>query len=83
MIYKIAERTMREDGWLDITLKLICGYDYIDVDGSDVEGFVGKDNFVEEAEFEYLSCDIMNESIKEVLEYNGFEIIEKLPKIQG
>lgn len=83
MIYKIEEIEMRKDGWLNITLELVCGYDYIDVDGSNAQGFVGKDNFVEEAEFEYISCDIMNESITAALEYNGYKIIEKLPTIHG
>lgn len=82
MIYKL-QTEMRADGWLDLTLELVCGWDYIDADESDAQGFVGKEYFVEEAEFEYLSCDIMNESIMQVLNENGLKVIEKLPTIHG
>lgn len=82
MIYKL-QKEMRADGWLDLTLELVCGWDYIDADESDAQGFVGKEYFVEEAEFEYLSCDIMNESIMQVLNENGLKVIEKLPTIHG
>lgn len=83
MIYKVAELKMRTDNWIDITLELVCGWDYIDADGSNAQGFVGKENFVEEAEFEYLSCDIMNESIMQVLKENGYKKINNLPTIHG
>ena len=82
MIYKL-EKEMRVDGWLDLTLELVCGWDYINADENDEQGYVGKEYFVEEAEFEYLSCDIMNESIMQVLNENGLKVIEKLPKIHG
>lgn len=83
MIYKIAELELRSDNWVNITLELVCGWDYIDADGSDEHGFVGKENFVEEAEFEYLSCDIMNESVMQVLNENGYHKIKNLPTIRG
>lgn len=83
MIYKIAELEMRSDNWLNITLELVCGWDYIDADGSDAQGFVGKEHFVEESQYEYLSCDIMNESIMQVLKDNGYKTIKNLPTIQG
>lgn len=82
MIYKLRKE-LRADGYLDLTLELVCGWDYIDADGSDQQGYVGKDFFVEEAEYEYLTCDIMNESIMQVLSDNGLKVIEKLPKIHG
>lgn len=81
MIYTL-KKEMRADGWIDLTLELVCGWDYINADESDAQGFVGKDNFVEEAEFEYLSCDIMNESIIQVLAENGYRVIENIPTYQ-
>ena len=82
MIYEL-HKELRVDGWIDLTLELVCGWDYIDADWSDEQGYVGKDFFVEEAEYEFLSCDIMNESILQVLTENGLKVIEKLPTIHG
>lgn len=80
-IYKMADVELRADGWLNITLKLVCGIDYINPDASDVRGYVDNKNFIEEAQCEIFTCDIMNESINEAIKYNGYKKIKKLPKI--
>lgn len=80
-IYKIADLELRADGWLNIWLDLVCGIDYINADESNATGYVGKENFVEEIEHEFYSCDIMNESIIQALEFHGFKLIEELPTI--
>lgn len=80
-IYTVANLEMRVDGWLNIELELVCGIDYISADESDARGYVGKENFVEEIENDTITCDMMNESITQALEYNGYTIIEELPTI--
>lgn len=80
-IYKVADLELRADGWLNIWLDLICGLDYINADESNATGYVGKENFVEEIEHEFISCDMMNESITQALEYHDYTIIEELPQI--
>lgn len=80
-IYKVADLEMRADGWLNIWLDLVCGVDYINADESDVLGYVGKENFVEEIEHELISCDMMKESITQALEFHGYSVIEELPTI--
>jgi len=82
-IYKIADLEMRADGWLNIWLDLVCGIDYINADESNATGYVGKENFVEEIQHEIYSCDIMNESVTQALEFHGFKVIEGLPTIHG
>lgn len=80
-IYKIANLEMRADGWLNLSLELVCGVDYINADESNATGYVSKENFVEEIQHEIYSCDIMNESITQALEFHGFKVIEELPTI--
>lgn len=80
-IYKIADLEMRADGWLNIWLDLVCGIDYINADENNATGYVGKENFVDEIQHEFYSCDIMNESVTQALEFHGFEVIEGLPTI--
>lgn len=80
-IYKVADLELRADGWLNIWLDLVCGYDYINADESNATGYVGKENFVEEIEHELYACDIMNESITQALEIHGYKVIKELPHI--
>lgn len=80
-IYTVADIELRADGWANIWLDLVCGIDYINADESNALGYVSKENFVEEIEHEFISCDMMNESIKQALEYHGYTVIEELPQI--
>ena len=82
-IYKVADIETRVDGWLNIGLELVCGIDYINADESDARGYVGKENFVEEIESDLITCDMMNESITQALEYHGYTVIEELPQIHN
>lgn len=80
-IYTVTDVELRVDGWLNIGLDLVCGIDYINADESNALGYVGKENFVDEIQQDFISCDMMNESITQALEYNGYTVIEELPTI--
>lgn len=80
-IYTVADIELRADGWANIWLDLVCGIDYINPDESNAQGYVGKENFVEETEI--ITCDMMNESITQALEYHGYTVIKELPQIHN
>lgn len=60
--------------------QLVCGIDYINPDTSDTQGYVKADRFIKEVQGDTLVV-YWNESIKELLENDGYKIIEKLPTI--
>ena len=61
-------------------LQLIAGWDYIN-ENTDVQGYVSNDRFVKDIQHEWVVCWFIEESLKECLLSNDYEIIEKLPKI--
>lgn len=65
---------------LSYALELICGYDYINPDLNDIQGWVSPNMFIDEVQ----SSDIMvywDESLKDRIIEEGYEIIGYLPKI--
>lgn len=78
MIYKVS--SVRE---LDArvyslvySLDLVAGYDYVNPDESDRQGFVSKENFVENVQWECLTVYPLNESLGDRLEEEGYKIID-------
>lgn len=80
LIYEVKIGTMWDKS-LDIKLNLICGWDYINPDCNDIQGYVPNNRFVEDVQTETEVCYYYEEGIKNCLIENGYEIIEKLPKI--
>lgn len=66
---------------IHLNLELLGGYDYIDVDYSDVQGYVSKENFTEDLHTTTEVFYFMQESMVECLEENGYTILNKLPVI--
>lgn len=83
LIYKVAALELRADGWLNVELEFVCGFDYINADESNAQGYVDKENFIDEVEHEFISCDLMNESLIQALEYHDYKVIEQLPQIHN
>ena len=81
LIYKIKDIEVFGNGIAYIHLELVCGYDYIDPDTSDIQGYVDKSLFVEEVQDETVSCDILTESLLEALNDMGYRVKNELPKI--
>lgn len=67
--------------WLEVRLKLVCGYDYISPDTSDAQGYVNPDRFTESVQEDSALQYFLVESMKECLEGNGYTVIESLPII--
>jgi hypothetical protein len=80
LVYKVISMEIY-DGYnsLRLNLKLVCGWDYINPDENDVQGWCKAENFNEDVQDEQEICYIMEESVKECLEANGYEILEKCP----
>lgn len=61
-------------------LELMCGYDYIDPDWSDIQGWVSPNMFTDGVQSDNVIV-YWDESLKDRLEEEGYEIIERLPRI--
>lgn len=61
-------------------LVLVGGYDYINPDTSDLQGYVGADRFIDDVQLESVIVYI-DESLKGKLEDEGYWIVKKLPVI--
>lgn len=81
LIYELKDIELMENGLAYLYLDLVCGYDYIDPDNSNEQGYVDKSNFVEEAHHEIVSCDVLKESLVKAFNDDGYNVLEKLPKI--
>lgn len=80
LVYKVASMEIY-DGYdsLRLNLELVCGWDYVNPDMNDVQGWCKADRFVDDVQSVQEICYIMTESIKECLESEGYEILEKCP----
>lgn len=56
-------------------LELVAGYDYINPDENDVQGYVSKENFVENVHLEQMTFYPMSETLEEVLNFNDYTVI--------
>ncbi len=81
LIYELKDIELMENGLAYLYLDLVCGYDYVDPDNSDKQGYVDSSKFVEEVQHEIVSCDILAESLTKALNNDGYTIKKELPKI--
>lgn len=81
LIYELKDIELKENGLAYLYLDLVCGYDYVDPDNSNEQGYVDNSKFVEEVQHEIVSCDVMKESLITALNNDGFSVINALPKI--
>ena len=78
LVYRLYATELHETT-MYLHLELVAGWDYINPDLNDVQGWVAADRFTEEVQSEHLVCYILNESIKECLWANDFEVIKGNP----
>ena len=84
LVYKVGEfETYGNADFITWELELVAGVDYINPDENDIQGFVPADRFVEDIQYEYINQLFLVEGAKEVLEYHGYKILEKItPDLQ-
>jgi len=63
-----------EIGFL-FSLELVAGYDYISPDYNDIQGYVSKENFIEDIHNEDFTFYPLAETLKEALADNDYEVI--------
>ncbi len=81
LIYELKDIELMGNGLAYLYLDLVCGYDYVNPDESDLQGYVDNSRFVEEVQHEIVSCDVMAESFVKALNNDGYTILSELPKI--
>lgn len=62
---------------LQIHLELVAGWDYVNPDENDVQGWVSAENFVEDVQDEYINQYFLKEGMHEALEENGYTILKE------
>lgn len=81
LVYKVGEfETYGNTEYILINLELVAGWDYVNPDENDVQGWVGAENFVEDIQTEDVTQYFIVEGMKEALEANGYTILEEIDK---
>ena len=76
LVYEVREyETYAERGYIQWSLDLVAGKDYVDPDHSNKRGWVPASNFVEDVHHEFINQYICRESLRESLEMWGFEVL--------
>lgn len=79
LVYKVGEfETYGNTDYILWELELVAGIDYVDVDYSDIQDWVGADNYIDDVQYEYVSQYFLQEGAKEALEANGYTILEEI-----
>lgn len=64
-------------------LVLVAGKDYINPDVSDEQGWCPANRFVDDLQYKSCSQYIAEESLKELLEDEGFDVLGKIEDLHG
>ncbi|KEK23860.1 hypothetical protein [Bacillus gaemokensis] len=79
MIYVITRmRQIADSTGLGFTydLDLVAGYDYINTDESNVQGFIPANNFIDEVQWDIINVYPLEESLGERLKEEGYTVID-------
>lgn len=85
LVYKVSEyETFSNCDYLLISLELVAGWDYVNPDENDVQGWCSADKFVEDVQFESIAQYFLVEGMKEALTANDYTILEEIaPDLQA
>ena len=79
LVYKVGiYETYTDTDYLHIHLELVAGWDYVNPDANDVQGWCPAERFVEDVQSEIVSQFFLQESMTEALEANGYTVLEKI-----
>lgn len=78
MIYKISRYRELQSSELGFTydLDLVAGYDYINTDENNIQGFVTANNFIDDVQWDTLTVYPLSESLGERLKEQGYTVIK-------
>ena len=76
LVYLVNEFEVYYGGSIYINLELVAGWDYVNPDENDVQGWVGAENFVEDVQTEVVYQYFLLEGMHEALTENGYTILK-------
>ena len=80
LVYKVGEfETYSGHEAIHIYLELVAGWDYVNVDYNDIQGWCSADRFVEDIQSDIVAQYFLVEGMKEALEENGYTVLEDIP----
>ena len=86
LIYKVNEYDVY-DGYISLNynrfIVSLSRLAHLNPDENDIQGYVEAINFIEDVQLESVVQYFLEEGLKECLIDNGFEILDKLPKIHS
>ncbi len=81
LVYQISEFEVYSDyEAIQIYLELVAGWDYVNPDYNDIQGWVSANNFVEDVQFEIVNQYFLVEGMEEALKENGYIILKDIPQ---
>ena len=84
LVYKVSEFEVFDNyEAIQIHLELVAGWDYVNPDENDVQGWCSANRFVEDVQSEIVAQYFLVEGMKEALEANDYTILEDItPDLQ-
>lgn len=84
MVYKVGEfETYYGHDAIHVYLELVAGWDYVNPDENDVQGWCPADRFVEDVQGAVIAQYFLVEGMQEALQENGFTFLENItPDLQ-
>ena len=77
LVYKVEMKLQHEsEMYYLLNLELVCGWDYVNPDENDIQGYVGAENFVEHVQYHSYTFYPMLESGLERLEEEGYTKVD-------
>lgn len=76
LVYEVNNYEVYGGRTFHINLILVAGFDYINPDESDVQGYVSAENFVEDVQDTFETWYIFAEGMEEALKANGYTILD-------
>ena len=85
LVYEVGEyETHSGSDALYIHLELVAGWDYVNPDENDIQGWCPADRFIEEVQSEMVAQYFLVEGMREALEANDCTILENIsPDLQA
>lgn len=79
LVYKVGEyETFYGHDAIHIHLELVAGWDYVNPDENDVQGWCPADRFVEDVQEEMVFQYFLVEGMKEALKANDYTVLEEI-----
>ena len=77
--YEVGEfETYSNTDYITINLELVAGWDYVNPDYTDVQGWCPADRFVEDVQYEFINQYFLKEGMEEALVENGYTVLEEI-----